>query len=110
MTSGENGKPQPPPPDVVLVHDYLNQPGGAERVVLEMAAMWPSAPIYTSLYRPQSTFPEFGSLNVRTTFLDKLPVDARFRNLFPLYPPHSAPSARCPPTSCFPAPVAGRMA
>jgi glycosyltransferase involved in cell wall biosynthesis len=72
---------------IVIVHDYLNQRGGAERVVLEMASMWPSAPIYTSLYRPTSTFPEFQRLDVRTTFLDALPVDRGFRNLFPLYAP-----------------------
>jgi hypothetical protein len=41
--------------NVAIVHDYLNQRGGAERVVLEMSHMWPSAPIYTSLYRPGST-------------------------------------------------------
>jgi len=77
-----NGLPQ----DVALVHDYLNQRGGAERVVLELAAMFPRAPLYTSLYRQQSTFPEFAPLDVRTSFLDKLPVDRRFRALFPLYP------------------------
>src|SRR3954463_12912793 len=71
---------------VAIVHDYLNQRGGAERVVLELASMWPDAPIYTSLYRPDSTFPEFGALDVRTTFLDRLPVDRGFRALFPLYP------------------------
>jgi glycosyltransferase involved in cell wall biosynthesis len=71
---------------VAIVHDYLNQPGGAERVVLEMAAMWPHAPIYTSLYRPDSTFPEFKAHDVRTSPLDRVPVDAGFRNLFPLYP------------------------
>ncbi len=37
---------------VAIVHDYLNQPGGAERVVLELARIWPQAPIYTSIYRP----------------------------------------------------------
>ena len=37
---------------VAIVHDYLNQPGGAERVVLELADVWSDAPIYTSLYRP----------------------------------------------------------
>ncbi|WP_332673682.1 glycosyltransferase [Aromatoleum sp.] len=71
---------------VAIVHDYLNQPGGAERVVLEMAAIWPQAPIFTSLYRPDSTFPEFRDHDVRTSPLDRLPVDAGFRNLFPLYP------------------------
>jgi glycosyltransferase involved in cell wall biosynthesis len=71
---------------VALAHDYLNQRGGAERVVLELARMWPDAPLYTSLYRPESTFPEFREVDVRTSFLDRLPVDAGFRNLLPLYP------------------------
>ena len=71
---------------VAIVHDYLNQPGGAERVVLEMAAMWPQAPIFTSLYRPESTFPEFREHDVRTSPLNRLPVDIGFRSLFALYP------------------------
>jgi len=71
---------------VAIVHDYLNQRGGAERVVLEMASMWPEAPIYTSLYRPHSTFPGFDHFDIRTSFLDRMPVDRGFRNLFPLYP------------------------
>lgn len=71
---------------VAIVHDYLNQRGGAERVVLEMASMWPSALIYTSLYRPNSTFPEFAAHEVRTSFLNRLPVDEAFRWLLPIYP------------------------
>ncbi len=51
-----------------------------------MASIWPDAPIYTSLFRPQSTFPEFADRDVRTSPLDRLPVDRGFRNLFPLYP------------------------
>jgi glycosyltransferase involved in cell wall biosynthesis len=74
------------PGRVAIVHDYLNQRGGAEKVVLEMAGMWPEAPIYTSLYRPESTFEEFRGRDIRTSFLDRLPVDRGFRNLFPLYP------------------------
>lgn len=68
-----------------MVHDYLNQRGGAERVALELAAIWPNASLYTSLYRRASTFPEFRDVQIRTSFLDRLPVDARFRTLFPLY-------------------------
>lgn len=71
---------------MAIVHDYLNQRGGAERCVLEMAAIWPDAPIYTSLFRPESTFPEFSGRDVRTSPLNRLPVDRAFRNLFPLYP------------------------
>ncbi len=74
------------PRSVAVVHDYLNQRGGAERVALEMARLWPEAPIYTSLYRPASTFPEFAEREVLTSFLGRLPVDSGFRNLLPLYP------------------------
>lgn len=74
------------PGSVAIAHDYLNQRGGAERVVLAMARIWPDAPIYTSLYRPRSTFPEFERHRIETTFLDRLPVDAGFRGLFALYP------------------------
>src|SRR3712207_2463910 len=71
---------------IAIVHDYLNQRGGADRVVLELARMFPGASIYTSLYRPDSTFPEFRDHTVRTSFLDRVPVDRSFRSLFPLYP------------------------
>jgi glycosyltransferase involved in cell wall biosynthesis len=71
---------------VAIVHDYLNQRGGAERVVLELARIFPAAPIYTSLYRADSTFPEFGARDLRTSPLDRLPVDRGFRNCFPLFP------------------------
>ena len=35
---------------VALVHDYLNQRGGAERVFAHIARAWPQAPVYTALY------------------------------------------------------------
>jgi glycosyltransferase involved in cell wall biosynthesis len=78
--------PVPRPGSAAICHDYLNQRGGAERVVLAMASIWPQAPIYTSLYRPESTFPQFWGRDIRTSPLDRLPVDEGFRNLFPLYP------------------------
>lgn len=74
------------PSDVVVAHDYLNQRGGAERVVLEMMSMWPNAPLFTSLYRADSTFPGFRDCDVRTSALDRIPVDRGFRGLLPLFP------------------------
>ena len=74
------------PKDVVLVHDYLNQRGGVERVALELTEIFPSAPLYTSLYRSESTFPEFANFDVLTSFMDRIPIDGSFRMLFPLYP------------------------
>lgn len=39
---------------VALVHDYLNEFGGAERVLSTLAEMFPEAPIYTAFYKKGS--------------------------------------------------------
>ena len=59
------------PGAVAIVHDYLTQRGGAERVVLAMHRAFPAAPIYTSLYEPDLTFPEFRDVDVRPTYLNR---------------------------------------
>jgi glycosyltransferase involved in cell wall biosynthesis len=59
------------PGAVAIVHDYLTQRGGAERVVLAMHRAFPAAPIYTSLYEPDLTFPEFRDVDVRTSYLNR---------------------------------------
>jgi glycosyltransferase involved in cell wall biosynthesis len=59
---------------VALVHDYLTQQGGAERVVLSLADAFPGAPVYTSLYDPAGTFPEFRHLDIRPLPLDRVNV------------------------------------
>ena len=72
---------------VAFVHDYLTQLGGAERVLLAMHALYPHAPIYTSLYGGAATARKFRGIDVRTTWLQKIPGGARsFRALLPLYP------------------------
>ena len=38
---------------IALVHDWLNQIGGAEDVLETLVAMYPGAPIYTSIYWPE---------------------------------------------------------
>ncbi len=38
---------------IALVHDYIKEYGGAEKVLEELAQIFPDAPIYTTLYRPQ---------------------------------------------------------
>ncbi len=40
---------------VALVHDYLNEFGGAERVLLALSEIYPGAPIYTAFYKEGST-------------------------------------------------------
>jgi len=58
---------------VAIVHDYLTQRGGAERVVLSMLKAFPTAPLYTSLYQPDGTFPEFRWADVRPLAIDRIP-------------------------------------
>jgi glycosyltransferase involved in cell wall biosynthesis len=57
---------------VALVHDYLTQRGGAERVVLSLVEAFPDATIHTSLYDPDGTFPDFHALDVHTLPLDRV--------------------------------------
>lgn len=61
--------------------------GGAERVLLAMHPLYPQAPIYTSVYDRTAVGAAFSGIDVRTTWLQKLPGAGRnFRALLPLYP------------------------
>ena len=72
---------------VALVHDYLNQRGGAERVFRHVADSYPQAPIYTSLFDASATGDLVDAARVRTSALQMLPGSSRyFRFLAPLYP------------------------
>lgn len=66
--------------------------GGAERVVLELHRMFPEAPIYTSVFTPE-TMPEYKGLDVRTTWLQKLPFKHKHQ-LFALIRPLAFRSLR----------------
>lgn len=72
---------------VALVHDYLNQMGGAERVVMAFHEIFPDAPIYTSIYDPQRVDPVFQKMDIRTSFMQKLPLVTRHHQPYlPFYP------------------------
>jgi glycosyltransferase involved in cell wall biosynthesis len=72
---------------MALVHDFLLDLRGAERVFLEMCRMWPEADIYTTVYDEQSTEGRFSGRRIHTSFLQRLRPSARnFRALLPLYP------------------------
>lgn len=74
------------PARVALVHDFLSQCGGAERVVLELSRLFPEAPIFTSFYRPEGTFEEFSTRRVVPSFLQRVVRSGNFRHYAPLYP------------------------
>ncbi|URI28712.1 glycosyltransferase [Micrococcus yunnanensis] len=57
---------------IAIAHDYLTQKGGAERVVLALHRMWPDAPIYTTFYDPEGTFPEFKDARIITSPLNRV--------------------------------------
>lgn len=69
------------------MHDYLTQRGGAERVVLSLCRAFPEAPVYTSLYDPQTTFDEFRTRDVRPLWLNRAsPLRRHHRLALPLLP------------------------
>lgn len=70
-------------PRIAIVCDFLTVMGGAENVVLAMHEAFPDAPIYTAIYNP-SKLPAFDGLDVRTTWLQKLPK--KLRNSYKLFP------------------------
>lgn len=72
---------------VAIIHDYLNQYGGAERVLEALHALFPQAPVYTSIY-DQAAMPErFQHWDIRTSWMQRLPGWRRlFRAYFLLYP------------------------
>ncbi|HEY1388774.1 MAG TPA: glycosyltransferase [Ktedonobacterales bacterium] len=72
---------------VALVHDYLNQMGGAERVLLALHSLYPQAPIYTAIYDAERVDSRFRSMDIRTSFMQRLPFVKRHHQPFlPLYP------------------------
>lgn len=73
-------------PRTALVHDWLNQAGGAEVVLEELHDLFPDAPMYTSIFDPDG-FPAAAAWDVRTSQLDRIPgIHGRHQWFLPLYP------------------------
>ena len=59
---------------VALVHDYLNEFGGAERVLLALSEIFPKAPIYTAFYREDSeAYRRFRGKEIIASWAQKVP-------------------------------------
>ena len=72
---------------IALVHDYLNQYGGAERVLEELHELYPSAPIFTSMFDPKAMPAVYRQMDIRTSFMQRLPGVMRHHQPYlPLYP------------------------
>ncbi|MFS0723893.1 glycosyltransferase family 4 protein [Paenibacillus sp. 1P07SE] len=74
-------------PRIAIVHDYLNQMGGAERVVGTLHRMFPDAPIYTTIIDREGLLPELREATIHTTWMQRIPgIQKRFKLFFWLYP------------------------
>lgn len=58
---------------IALVHDYLSQQGGAERVLKAFSEIWPDAPIFTLFYDEEKMDGLFKDKEIITSFLQKTP-------------------------------------
>lgn len=59
-------------PKIAIIADWLTNMSGAEQVVIAMHEAFPDAPIYTSVFTPEN-LPEFKGLNIKTTWIQRLP-------------------------------------
>lgn len=70
-----------------LVHDWLNQVGGAEDVLDTLVKLYPDAPLYTSIYAPDLMPAHYRDWDIRTLWLDRMPgIHNRHQPYLPLYP------------------------
>ena len=72
---------------VAIVHDYLNQAGGAERVLAVLHRMFPDAPIFTTIFDKRAVGLPLAKADVRVSWMQGLPKwKQNFRSYMPLYP------------------------
>jgi glycosyltransferase involved in cell wall biosynthesis len=72
---------------VALVHDYLIQFGGAERVLTALMKLFPNAPVFTMVYDKERMGVAFDERRLRTSFLQRFPGTRRYHRYFPLFMP-----------------------
>lgn len=72
---------------VAITCSWLNQYGGAERVLELLHEMYPDAPIYTSMYASDAMPLSYRQWDIRTSFMDRLPFVKKHHQAFlALYP------------------------
>lgn len=72
---------------VALVHDYLTQFGGAERVLGALMELYPNAPVFSLIHDSQGMKQKIDERRIRTSFLQCLPGARRHHRYFPLLMP-----------------------
>lgn len=72
---------------IALVHDYLVQHGGAEKVLESFCELFPNAPIYTLIYDRDAMGDTFASRRIITSRLQGVPFARKKHRIFPLFMP-----------------------
>ena len=72
---------------IALVHDYLVQNGGAEKVLEAFSEIFPYAPIYTLVYSSKLMQGKFSEKKIYTSFLQKVPFAVGRHRIFPQFMP-----------------------
>ena len=58
--------------NIALVHEWITNVAGAEKVLLALKELFPKAPIYTAVYDVKKA-PAFKGFDIRTSFLQNIP-------------------------------------
>lgn len=72
---------------VALVYDRVNKWGGAERVLLALHALFPEAPLYTSVYNPDKATWAGVFSKIHTSFLQEFPFAKTSHEFYALLMP-----------------------
>ncbi len=67
---------------VAIVYDRLNSAGGAEKVLVQLQALYPEAVFFTSVYAPEKTPWLKAGTEVRTSYLQRIPGAKNHHRLF----------------------------
>ena len=62
---------------VAIVHDWLTNMGGAERIIRIFHELFPEAPIYTIVYDKENMPDDFKKMDIRTSFIQKMPLGVK---------------------------------
>ncbi len=71
---------------LALVVSWLNQYGGAERVLEAAHEIFPDAPVFTSIYAPSAMPAAYRAWDIRASFLDRFPYKRHQQIFLPFYP------------------------
>ncbi len=72
---------------VALVHDFLTQYGGAEKVLEAFHEIWPEAPVFTLFYDKKAIGDKFADYDIKVSPIQNLPFGAKkYRWYLPLMP------------------------